>query len=240
MEQEQQPVDTPNIDPSIDPKILVEQYGDDAGRVAAAETSPGTIIESDDPARIGQPSEVVDGLPPIGAEGQARGMERELKNASEEDLKSGVSEAFADWNGNTAMTAEVSRRAIALQPDATEDEKIVIGAEAARNFRSELQPKFMPEEAIKAELGDDYQGSEHSSESRIRESAKKSVPDIASDNLKNQMVENAVDMYKEKQASEAEKPDFPKSEVLAGTEQTPPTPDHPIAPMHLMEKDREN
>lgn len=216
-----------NLDPSIDPNVLVEQEGEDKGRIAAAETVPGTIIESDDPDKIGTPHDTITGIPVIGAEAHDRNRTLDRSVAPQSEIDSGVSDAFADWAGNTAMATEVGNRAEALLPtDATDEERRKAYVEAASNFREQMSPKSISEDVIKAEFGDSVDTTqEHTDESQIREEASKLVPDIASDKLRDQMINDAVERHNTVGAP-------------AATTTEIPTPGGPIAPMHLMEKDR--
>lgn len=73
--QEPDLTDKSDIDPSIDPKVLVGQNGDDAGQISAAETSVGETAVDPPESHPGlgtdeRPGEIIEGLPVIGAEAE--------------------------------------------------------------------------------------------------------------------------------------------------------------------------
>jgi hypothetical protein len=148
MSPEQDPQDT--LDKSINPEVLVIQQGEDAGRIADVERGRGrTRFEGGAETNN---KEMIEGLPVVGAEEEAR--VRELSRDEQfQEIKPGFvaeqwsemskkdKEPYFDKAGEEAMAAEVSRRAMELVPNASKELQEAIGKQAAENFKAELETK---------------------------------------------------------------------------------------------------
>ncbi len=149
---------TEAIDPSIDPKVLIDQ-GENAGNISDSEHGQGVIVKKDELGNaVFEAHNTVEGLPLIGAKADQFSREQ-LANASSED-KEQVNRLFDEqvkegqfpnreeaeqWlyseRGMFAMVEEVKQRAKALVPNASEKLQDAIASQAAENFRNEFISK---------------------------------------------------------------------------------------------------
>ena len=169
-EQEPDLTDKSDIDPSIDPKGLIEQNGENAGRIAATETSVGETTvgtEADQGGPHIEQGEIVEGLAVIGAEAEnqfrdfiknpedseysiSKEQEEQLNEEHaklREDGKSEVEieEILSDKAGTETMATEVKSRAEKLAkekfPLASPELVEQFAQKASEKFKAELETK---------------------------------------------------------------------------------------------------
>lgn len=164
-----------DIDPSIDPKVLIEQDDEDTGRIAAAETSDGSItIETNQDAGImkthKRDKELIEGLPVIGAEAENETRDKLEEADSLHGLPSGALngafseavrdmdgdkeqaiDALADKAGTEAMTEDISRRATEFAKDkfplASQELIEKFSQKAVDKFKDELEKKSVQQQS---------------------------------------------------------------------------------------------
>ncbi len=159
------------IDPSIDPKVLIEQEGENVGRISAAETSVGeTTTDSDSQPGVQQhieQGETVEGLPVIGAEAEnyhrddgympSRDDMEDFKERSKdssdnlfgkvpgETTPEQMADILHDNAGTEAMALDVKSRAVELAkkqfPLASQELIDQFGQKASEKFVTELESK---------------------------------------------------------------------------------------------------
>jgi len=149
---------------SIDPKQLVEQDGQNIGRIAADEFIPGVIPKSETLGAVHvEDHPMVDGIPVIGADAENVARQNEIPTHDIDEISrkyAGFSkgirrelpidkarEMYYDAAGAEAMANDVSRRAIELVPYASENLKKEIGETAKTRFLAELNAKKIEKQA---------------------------------------------------------------------------------------------
>lgn len=143
---------------SIDPNVLIEQSGDNTGRIAAVERV-GITAETDGS---------IDGLPVIGfnAENESRDLvanreagkvgyksfnqiDHDIQKVADEKQTSfnDAKELYYDKAGTDAMVAEVGKRAEALVPNASEEIRVQVREAAESYFRTTLEKRVNERQA---------------------------------------------------------------------------------------------
>jgi hypothetical protein len=136
-------------------------------------------------------------------------------------------EEQVDQAGTEAMAAEVKKRAMDLVPHASEELREQVGQQAAANFKAEYAAK-------QAERQSQFDAEAQALLDKLKANTPLSEIDPSLGEVREP---EYIDATENGSPIDEETGNW-KPEFLPDSEQAPPTPGHPIAPGHLMEKDR--